>query len=73
MLMYVFEDLFVCLCTLRRPAWGKVSMVITVSSPDWLCIWPLRIRAAVMVVMPIPWGEWHREIGHTGVVLDCNW
>lgn len=29
-------------------------MVITVSSPLWFCSWPLRIRAAVYVVTPIP-------------------
>lgn len=40
--------------TLASPTLGNVSMVMTISSPVWFCSWPLRIRAAVYVVTPIP-------------------
>lgn len=43
--------------TFSRPTLGKVSMVITESSPDWFCSCPLRIRAAVIVVILIPDGQ----------------
>lgn len=52
-IFHVSWQLFSCF-TLTSPTLGKVSMVITVSSPVWFCSCPFRIRADVYVVNPIP-------------------
>lgn len=48
------HESFSVVFTLTSPTLGKVSMVITVSSPVWFCSCPFRIRADVYVVSPIP-------------------
>lgn len=42
------------LYVLDRADHGNFSQLRTYSSPDWFNIWPARIRAAVVVVIPIP-------------------
>lgn len=44
--------------TLDRARCGKVSITRLVSSPDFPANWPLRIRAAVTVVTPMPGSRW---------------
>lgn len=44
--------------TLDRARYGKVSITRLVSSPDSPANWPLRIRAAVTVGIPIPGSRW---------------
>lgn len=57
--------------TLTSPTLGKVSMVITVSSPVWFCSCPFRIRADVYVVIPIPEAQ-NTNLKHKQTVLTVS-
>lgn len=62
--------------TLDSAKYGKVSITRLVSSPDLPANWPLRIRAAVTVGIPIPESKmwkytWVDDISH-GEAQSCH-